>query len=68
MHVPCHPVPLCGHGSDGQVLWTQKYNGNADQDDLINSVAIDPSGNIYAAGLENVTGQSQNAWLRKYAP
>jgi cysteine-rich repeat protein len=52
----------------GNTLWTQTYNGNADQDDLANGCAVDAMGNVLAAGYETVTGPNNNAWLRKYAP
>ncbi len=52
----------------GAALWTQTYNGNADQDDVGNGCALDPSGNVLVAGYETVTGPNTNGWLRKYAP
>ena len=52
----------------GTELWTQKYNGNADQDDVVNNVFIDAAGNVFVAGYQTVTNQGSDAWLRKYAP
>ncbi|MFT3774424.1 MAG: DUF4215 domain-containing protein [Minicystis sp.] len=48
------------------VVWSDVYNGTGNDDDYVNGVAIDASGNTYAAGYTTTT--SPVGWLRKYAP
>ncbi|MEO7330689.1 MAG: DUF4215 domain-containing protein [Minicystis sp.] len=52
----------------GTLLWTQFYNGAANDNDAANGVTVDASGSIFIAGFENVNGQNANALLRKHAP
>jgi cysteine-rich repeat protein len=53
---------------DGATLWTRTYNGAASGDDEGRCVAADADGNVLVAGLESVSGEASNVWVRKYDP
>ncbi len=57
---------LAKYGATGMLLWSKTFNGGSNGSDQGKSIAVDGSGNIYAAGLETVTGQNTNAWIAKY--
>jgi len=54
------------YDSDGYEVWTDTYNGTADQYDCGYGVAVDGSGNVYVTGCESVPGEDYNIWVRKY--
>jgi cysteine-rich repeat protein len=53
---------------EGGELWTQIHDGVDAGNDIARAVAIDKTGNIYAAGEEYRVGQFADVWLTKYAP
>jgi|GEM_PF-2036955 len=54
------------YDADGNVVWTQTYNGVDNDRDIGLDVAVDGSGNVFVIGYETVTGQDKNIWIRKY--
>jgi len=56
------------YSGDGDVRWTQIYDGDGAGNDIAWGVAIDAAGHVYAAGQEYVVGQFATVWLSKYAP
>src|SRR3989339_211239 len=53
-------------GDNVTPLWTKTYNGATNGNDYGMGIAVDSSGNVYAIGNEEITGQSANIWIRKY--
>lgn len=49
-------------------LWTDTFNGDADNNDVVHGVAADSAGNVIAAGVTFDGGQGDDVWLRKYDP
>ncbi len=47
-------------------VWTRTFNGLSNGDDQGATAAFDANGNVLVAGVETVTGQNYNTWLRKY--
>src|SRR6185503_15647716 len=47
--------PASAHAQGGVPLWTNRYNGPANGNDVANRIAVDSSGNVF------VTGYSENA-------
>jgi len=56
------------YASDGEVLWTQTYDGPAGQHDNVFGVAVADDGFAWAAGRTDVDVLPGVAWLRKYDP
>ena len=54
------------YDSDGNELWTRTYNGTANDEDEGYGIAVDGSGNVYVTGYEEVAGELDNIWVRKY--
>ncbi|MBA7519178.1 hypothetical protein ES705_11253 [subsurface metagenome] len=54
------------YNSEGDEVWTDIYNGTANQYDCGEGIAVDGSGNVYVTGSEYVDGQDSNIWVRKY--
>ncbi|MBA7519179.1 hypothetical protein ES705_11254 [subsurface metagenome] len=54
------------YNSDGNEVWTQTYNGTYNGNDYGFGITVDGSGNVYVIGLEWVSGESNNIWVRKY--
>ncbi len=50
----------------GNVVWTQGYNGVANQSDVLNGVAVDSTGNIVVSGAETGANLKGDIWVRKY--
>jgi hypothetical protein len=51
----------------GALSWARDYNSPDSLDDVVRGVAVDSSGNIFAAGYETRAGEGRNLMLRKYA-
>ncbi|MFO0756585.1 MAG: hypothetical protein U0359_08850 [Byssovorax sp.] len=52
-------------GVQGNTLWTQGYNGAAGKNDIGESVAIDPGGDVVVAGFESLADLSTDLLVRK---
>ena len=61
-----HNIWVRKYNSAGTEQWTRTYNGIANNDDRGQGIAVDSSGNVYVTGHEDVTGQANNIWVRKY--
>jgi len=59
---------FCGtiFGAEGDVLWTRTYDSPGAGDDIGWGIAVDGSGNVYVTGYEEVAGEEDNIWVRKY--
>ncbi len=56
---------VCKFSNNGIGIWTNTYNGNANNSDLGNGIAVDTSGNVYVTGYEH-NGANYDIWVRKY--
>ncbi|MBI2264793.1 MAG: SBBP repeat-containing protein [Armatimonadetes bacterium] len=56
------------HDANGNILWARFYNGPAQGTDEGTDIAVDGSGNVYAAGYNSAPGVWNDVWVRKYAP
>lgn len=52
---------------NGNLLWTALYNGDANGPDAASAIALDNSGNVYAAGKKYIIGKSIGTTI-KYDP
>jgi uncharacterized delta-60 repeat protein len=39
------------YNTDGDLVWTEKYNGPANEGDIANTLAVDASNNVYVSGF-----------------
>lgn len=60
-----HDMLTIKYNNGGMQQWLQTYNGSGNADDAANTIAVDSSGNIYAAGFSNESG-IYNATIIKY--
>ncbi len=51
----------------GNELWAQRYNGSNNSDDAGISVAVDPSGNVYAGGWASGSNGNTDYMIIKYS-
>lgn len=58
----------CNSDCTNAGLWTDTYNGPANNTDEIHGVACDSGDNVIVVGETLVTNQGDDVWLRKYAP
>jgi uncharacterized delta-60 repeat protein len=54
------------YNSSGVQQWLQRYNGSGNTADVINSIAVDGSGNVYVAGFIGGNGTSNDYITIKY--
>lgn len=54
-------------GATGQALWTARYNGSANHEDVPYALAIDDAGDVYVTGSSRGVGLSPDAATIKYA-
>lgn len=54
------------YSSTGTVLWTQRYNGTANRDDVPQGVAADTNGDIIVSGY-SFNGANNDYYIAKYA-
>jgi len=53
-------------GSDGSVIWQQRYNGPANASDVPQALAVDGNGNVFVAGHSS-NGTNLDYYTAKYA-
>jgi uncharacterized delta-60 repeat protein len=53
-------------GTDGSVIWQERYNGPANSYDVAQAVAVNGSGNVVVTGYSN-NGTNYDAYTAKYA-
>jgi hypothetical protein len=56
-----------GYTGEGVPLWTNRYNGPANNDDSGNAIAIDAYGNVFVTGYSHGTNSSTDIATIKYA-
>src|SRR5262249_48796120 len=52
---------------DGQPLWTNRFNGNANGDDYAASLAMDGNGNVYVTGYSSGAASGFDYTTIKYS-
>ena len=52
----------------GQFQWAENYNGSSGGNDVANSLALDPQGNIYVGGTSDSIGALYDYLVIKYSP
>jgi len=69
--LPVLLLALClstnAHAADGTPLWTNVFNGAANNNDLAYSLAVDGSGNVYVTGYSTVSGVNYDYATIKYS-
>jgi len=56
------------YNSNGDSLWTRRYNGMANYDDSPSDVAVDPLGNVYVTGKSGIGSFYYQYATIKYSP
>jgi hypothetical protein len=60
-------VATVAYSNDGTWLWTDTYNGPANDDDSGNAIATDRSGNVFVTGYSRATNGYADIVLLKYS-
>lgn len=55
------------HAADGTVLWTDTYDGPAEEIDKALAVDVTDDDSAIVVGYHTVPGQSRDVWMRRYA-
>jgi uncharacterized delta-60 repeat protein len=54
------------YDTDGNVVWSDEYDGPSGDDDIANDIALDPDGNAYVTGMSSSIGVSFGTTTIKY--
>ena len=54
------------YNSKGDTVWTTRYNGKANGDDIPNTIAVDDNGNVYVTGKSEGIGTGYDILTIKY--
>lgn len=54
------------YSGNGNELWTRTHQGSAGGNDRGQGIAVDGNGDVVVVGFEEVAGQSDDIWIRKY--
>ena len=55
------------YSPSGDTLWTRRYSGTVDDEDIPYAMAIDDNGNCYVTGMVNFSGTTYDITTIKYA-
>ncbi len=54
------------YSSAGNILWTARYNGSGNDDDISSAIKVTPAGNVYITGSSVGNGSSEDYVTIKY--
>lgn len=54
------------YNSNGDIIWSKKYNGASNSNDFVGDMAIDSSENLYISGSSFIQGSGDNFLIIKY--
>lgn len=54
------------YNSSGSEIWSVRYNGSSNGDDLASGITVDAAGNVYTGGYSDSSGSSKDFILLKY--
>ena len=54
------------YSSAGDTIWTKRYDGSGEGDDISRAIAVDSSGNVYVTGVSKGSGTSDDYATIKY--
>jgi uncharacterized delta-60 repeat protein len=63
-----YDIATVKYNETGQFQWAENYNGSSGGNDLANSLALDPQGNIYIGGTSDSIRSLYDYLLIKYNP
>ncbi|MBI5475867.1 MAG: SBBP repeat-containing protein [Ignavibacteriales bacterium] len=61
-----HDIITIKYNTNGDTLWTRRYNGLGNGDDIVNAMAVDSLGNIYLTGNGFVPSKGIDCLTMKY--